>query len=100
MNTEYKAIVEVPKHIAIVNNLASLVFAAIKPQIKAYIQEQVAELKDELSKDFDDLEERIERELDERIHDAFDSDDLLDSHEFSNAVEEIFRNMDIEVHIR
>lgn len=87
---------------AAVATLTTAIFAQLKEQIGAFVKESVKKAIDEeqlIKQDYlDNLEDRVDAEIDERIEKALDN--YSDGSEFASAVEDVVRNMDIEVRIR
>lgn len=87
---------------AAVAALTAAIFAQLKEQIGAFVKESVKKAIDEeqliKQDDLDNLEDRVGAEIDERIEKALDN--YYDGSEFASAVEDVVRNMEVEVRIR
>ena len=97
MNTQTQNMTVEEAQQQLVGKIASAVFAILKPQLKQYIRDEVL-LR---------VESACDNEMDRRITDALDDsrrgesilENILDSREFSDAVEETVRNMNFEVSV-
>ncbi len=85
-----------------IDYLAAEIFARLKKQISEFVKESVKQsIADEAlitQDDLDKLETDIGNEIDERIDKALD--DFADGDEFSTSVEDVVRNMEVEVRFR
>jgi len=82
----------------LVGKISSAVFAILKPQLKQFIREQVADQVERVCDD--EMDRRITAALDDSRRGEGILENILDSRDFSDAVEEAVRNIDFKVSVR